>query len=122
MKKGRLFKGLVLAMALVMLFSMTAFASHQTVTFATDGGATATGSVGFTSATTSVSSPMYVYAELEFKYAATDGSYKVFWRDASNSGTHITAYGSTPSDYDWHINSIGTHTAGSATAGTSYYD
>ena len=119
MKKGRLFKGLVLAMAMVMLLSVTAFAGSS-VSWSTDGGASAHGSCGMFSASTSVSSPMYVAASFTTVYLNQYAFYRETGDSASNMGTSVTASTSTPSDYAAHDSTSASHTAGSTSRETSY--
>lgn len=104
-------KMLCLALALVMLFSVTAFAGS--VYFDAGNGISATGSVGYNNATTTASSPTYVKAEVRFNYMNTQRIECIVVNDATNSGTSITAYVSIPSDFYYHIRSVGYHWAGS---------
>ena len=117
MKKRKCIAFLCVALSLVMLLSVTGFAGS--VSFTADGGASATGSTGYTNASTSVSSPMYVEAVVSFVFYNQYGYYDSVESQASNAGTAITAYVSEPSftEYD---NTYGTHRAGSAVAESRY--
>lgn len=93
MKKGKLWKGFVLAMAMVMLFSVTAFAYDVSWY---EAGAFCTGEVGRTSATTTAGTPMYVEAIVYCEYYI-GGILKNTREESTNAGTRITAYATIPS-------------------------
>ena len=116
--KRKLLKMFVLTLALAMVFSVTAFAGS--VSWTTDGGASAYGSCGMYSATTSVSSPMYVYARVTMGYINNLNYYHEVQSESSNAGTSITASVSRPSDFAVHNNTRGYHTAGSTSRSTNY--
>ena len=100
-----------------MLLSVTGFAGS--VSFTADGGASAYGSTGYTNASTSVSSPMYVKAVVTFAFYDDYGYYDSVRSEASNAGTAITAYVSEPS-FSVYDNTYGTHVAGSKVAESRY--
>ena len=93
MKKSKLWKGLVLAMAMVMLFSVTAFAYDVSWY---EAGAFCTGSVGRTSATTTASIPIYLEVYVKCEYLL-GGRWLETREEATNAGTNITAYATIPS-------------------------
>ena len=107
-----------LAMALAMVFSVTAFA--DSVSWTADGGASATGTCNYQSGTTSVTSPMYISVDVTFGYLDRNGHYTGSFANADNAGTSISAYVPTPSDFKTHVNTSADHVAGS-TSRTSYY-
>ena len=118
MTKKKLFKMLTLALALVMLFSVTAFAGS--VSWTADGGASATGTCNYQSSSTSVSTPMYISVDVTFGYLNTDGYYTGSFSHADNAGSSVHAFVYTPSDFKTHVNTSASHTAGS-TSNMSYY-
>lgn len=108
MKKGKLWKGSVLAMAMVMLFSVTAFAYDVSWY---EGSVFCTGSIGRTSATTTAGSPMYVEAVVYCEYYLGP-LLKNTREESTNSGTSITTYATIPSGGDVQ-KTEGAHRAGS---------
>ena len=97
MKKGKLrnklLKGFILALSLIMIFSVTTYA-HTVIWI--EAGVSCSGEVGRTSATTSSSSPMYLEAIVYCEYLI-GGVWKSTRSEDTNSGTNITAYASIPS-------------------------
>lgn len=119
MKKRKCITFLCVALSLVMLLSVTGFAGS--VSFTADSGASATGSTGYSSGSTSVSSPMYVYVEIDFVYFDSNAFGHTVSNNASNSGTNITTYVSVPSDVARYDGTYGTHVAGSKRAYSEYH-
>ena len=117
--KRKLLKMFVLTLALAMVFSVTAFAGSS-VSWTVSPGVTASGTCTMNSASTNVTSPMYVYVELVFGYRNKQGS-NVSVKDATdNAGTSAHVYIPTPSDFSAHVLSTGYHVAGSSVNYTDY--
>ena len=109
MTKKKLFKMFTLALALVMLFSVTAFAGSVSWS---ENGVSCSGSISFSSATTTAGSPMYIEAIYTSTYQVPGGSLQHAWEQATNAGTNITAYADIPSNASI-IERQGAHMAGS---------
>ena len=118
MKKGRLFKGLVLAMAMVMLLSVTAFAGTSVSWNAK--GISASGSVGYTSGSTSASDYTSIYVEVAFTYINSRNQAVTVYDSTSNAAKVVHASVSVPSDFVGHNVTNGTHTVNGSTNYTEY--
>lgn len=96
MTKKKLFKMLTLALALVTLFSVTAFAGS--VSWKTSSKYSAQGSCSYASATTTVSSPTYIYAQVVFtyKYCTAQQTVHTKYSSSENMGVNIIATVSEP--------------------------
>ena len=115
--KGKIFRALVLGMALIMLFSVTAFAGS--VSWNAGGGITGTGYCYAYSATTNASSPTYVYVEVSVHCENVMGAMVTYSDNASNSGTSISA--SVSSDaVRYRLGTTSVHTVGSSTEHCDY--
>lgn len=115
--RGKVFKALVLAMALVMLFSVTAFAGS--VSWNADGGASATGYCGPYSSSTSVSTPMYIFTSITVSCENIYGYNLDYYDEASNAGTSISA-SINSSIVRYRYSSRSTHIAGSTSRDCEY--
>lgn len=118
MKKGRLFKGLVLAMAMVMLLSVTAFAGTSISWNAN--GISASGSVGYTSGSTSASDYTAIYVQVAFTYIRANNSARTVYDSTSSAAKNVYASVSVPSDFVEHNVTYGTHTVNGSTQTTEY--
>lgn len=127
MKKSKTVKMLVLAMALIMVFSVSA--SAATSVYWSVSGKTAHGSLGTTSASTTyetVSSD--IYAEIDYYYRVGRDSDVIHNNNSStsNAGTSAHAYtGILSSDQGQYItfhNSYGTHRVNGSSQSTVYYE
>ena len=126
MKKSRWVKILAMALALVMLMSVTAFAS-TTVYFSVNG-KTASGSVGVKNAHTEYDSvASYIYAKITYYYRVNNSAtIKSNASETSNASTSVTAYtdvrGEDVGKSIQHHNSYGSHRVNSSsTYSTNYY-
>ena len=94
-------------MAMVMLFSVTAFANEVSWY---EGSAYCTGSISRTSATTTAGLPMYVEAVVRCQYYLA-GELDETHEESRNTGTNVTAYATIPSGGDV-LKTEGAHRAG----------
>ena len=114
---GKVFKSLVLAMALVMLFSVTAFAGS--VSWNAGNGITGSGYCYAYSATTNATSPTYIYVKVSVYCENTMGAMITYTNNASNSGTSIST--SVSSDLvRYRLGTTSVHTVGSSTRTCDY--
>ena len=107
--KRKLLKMFVLTLALAMVFSVTAFAGSVSWS---ENGVSCSGSIGFSSATTTAGSPMFIEAIYTSTYQVPGESMKHAREEATNAGTNITAYASIPSNASIYSRQ-GAHRAGS---------
>lgn len=127
MKKSKTVKMLVLAMALIMVFSVSASAASS-IRWAQNG-YTARGSVGVKSAHTeydTVGSNIYAHITYVYYTNYSSGEQHRTYGQTNNAGTSATAYTTEKSEHSGqtiiHINSFGSHSVnGGSNYSTTYY-
>ena len=107
--KRKLLKMFVLTLALAMVFSVTAFAGSVSWS---ENGVSCSGSIGFSSATTTAGSPMFIEAIYTSTYQVVGEPIQHARAEATNAGTNITAYADIPSNASIYERQ-GVHRAGS---------